>query len=318
LISKPKFDLARLQNAIPVALFAYARPKHLTQTLACLRENDVSLIYAFSDGPRAEDKAQLVEQVREILHGIDWCKVVICERATNLGLGKSLLAGVTEVLSTHNMCIVFEDDLICVPGTYNYLSEALWHYRNDSRVMSVTGWTHPLVAPKDISDNPYFDGRAECWVWGTWARAWKGMDASANELIKRCKNLGIDPYCYGGDLVQMANQEKFRNIWAVRMLYWHILNKGLCLRPPWSMVEHIGFDSDATNASNGNVWRNPPLRSRPPVPQEWPEPEEHPECRSIWQCVCGSRTSRRSILSSMLRRFYRGFRVSARMTDSGS
>jgi hypothetical protein len=52
---------------IPVALFAYARPDYLRKTLACLRENQVPLIYAFSDGPPAPDKALQVDQVREIL-----------------------------------------------------------------------------------------------------------------------------------------------------------------------------------------------------------------------------------------------------------
>jgi GT2 family glycosyltransferase len=64
---------------IPVVLFAYARPDHLRRTLGCLRENQVPLIYVFSDGPRTLDKAPLVAQVREILRGIDWCEIIRCE-----------------------------------------------------------------------------------------------------------------------------------------------------------------------------------------------------------------------------------------------
>ncbi len=54
-----------------------------------------------------------------MLRAIDWCKVVICERESNLGLGRSILTGVTEVLNNHESAIVHEDDLICVPGTYD-------------------------------------------------------------------------------------------------------------------------------------------------------------------------------------------------------
>jgi hypothetical protein len=224
-----------------------------------------------------------------MLRAVDWCEVVLCERESNLGLGRSILIGVTEVLDKHESAIVFEDDLICVPGTYEYLCAALRHYQDDDRVMSVTGWTHPLVTPDVVTTLPYFDGRAECLVWGTWARAWPGMETDAKTLMEQCKDQGIDIYRYGADLVEMAKAERRLNIWAVRLLYLHILKRGLCLRPPWSMVEHIGFDADATNARTESWIKNPPLKPCAPIPTQWPEPVEHPACSRLHQKVCGAR-----------------------------
>lgn len=281
-----------MMKTIPIILFAYARPGPLNRTLECLKENHVPLIYAYSDGPRTPDKTPAVEEVREILRGIDWCDVVLCERENNLGLGRSILAGVTEVLKRHDMAIIFEDDLICVPGTYDYLCAALEHYRDDNRVMSVTGWTHPLVTPKNITDQPYFDGRADSLVWGTWARAWEGMvENEALPLMKRCEEQGIDIYRYGADMPDMARAEIKQNIWAVRFLYWHVFNQGLCLRPPWSMVEHIGYGADATNTQSEGWFTNPPLKPCPPIPEQWPESFEDPECFLLYQNVCGKRPS---------------------------
>jgi hypothetical protein len=274
---------------IPIVLFAYARPNHLRRTLECLRLNRVPVIYAFSDGACTPDKASVVAEVRQILRAIDWCKVVICEREANLGLGRSILAGVTEVLKIHDAAIIFEDDLVCVPGTYAYLCAALEYYKNDLRVMSVTGWTHPIVTPGNITDRPYFDGRAESWVWGTWSRAWKGMRTDAKSLMERCGERGIDVYGYGTDLAEMAKMELERNIWAVRFLYWHILNRTLCLRPPWSMVKHIGFDAEGTNAKDAGIWDAAPLKPCPPKPEQWPGPIEHPECSRLWRRCCGRR-----------------------------
>ncbi len=273
----------------PIILFTYNRPEHLCRTLDCLKENRVPLIYAFSDGPGTPDKAPAVAQVRAILHAIDWCEVILCEREVNLGLGRSILTGVTEVLVKHESAIIFEDDLVCVPGTYAYLCAALDQYQNDVRVMSIAGWTHSLVTPRNVTDLPYFDGRAECWVWGTWSRAWQGMEMDAKILMKQCREQGIDIYGYGADLVDMAKAELHMNIWAVRMLYLHILNNGLCLRPPWSMVEHIGFDNNATNASSETWLKNPLLRPCPPKPKQWPTPIENPECAFLWQKQCGKR-----------------------------
>lgn len=274
---------------VPVILFSYNRPRHIARTIDCLRENDVPLIYAFSDGPRAAEDADNVNEVRKILRSIDWCEVRLAERKTNLGLGRSILTGVTKVLSQHDAVIVFEDDLVCVPGTYAYLCAALEHYRNDARVMSVTGWTHPIVTPNDVTDHPYFDGRAECLIWGTWARAWRGMDTDAYTLMKQCSANGINIYEYGADLVTMARVELLANIWAVRFLYWHILNRGLCLRPPWSIVEHIGWDSRGTNAKEAGIWADPPLKPCPPIPHLWPEPDKNPQCSGQWRKACGGK-----------------------------
>ncbi len=280
--------LQEMSSVVPIALFAYARPKHLRQTLDSLRANHVPLLYAFSDGPGSLENQEAVERVRSTLRGIDWCQVILVEREENLGLGKSILAGVTEVLEKYDSLIVFEDDLICIPGTYQYLFAALTHYRDDPRVMSVTGWTHARVTPRSVTDQPYFDGRAECWSWGTWARAWQGMDQDAKTLMQLCQNRGINPYRYGADLPAMAENELQKNIWAVRFLYLHMLNRGLCLRPPYSMVKNIGFDSLATNTANENRWSNSPLWPCPPIPNAWPVPVEDVECPSLWQREYGA------------------------------
>lgn len=272
-------------TTIPAVLFAYARPDHLSRTLDSLRANQVPLIYAYSDGPRTPEKQQAVAEVRELLRAIDWCEVVLTERQENWGLGRSILAGVDEVLQRHEAALVFEDDLVFVPGAYAYLAAALEHYRDAPQVMSVTGWTHPRVTPSNVTDQPYFDGRSECWVWGTWRRVWPGMQEDALTLMARARARGIDINRYGDDLPRMARAELARNIWAVRFLYLHILHGGLCLRPPYSMVEHIGFDAQATNASDGMEWSNPPLRPCPPLPAQWPEPVENPECPRRWQAA---------------------------------
>lgn len=271
-----------MSAVIPVVLFAYARPQHLKHTLACLRENQVPLIYAFSDGPKTPEAFKHVSEVRTILREIDWCEVHITERTENLGLGTSILTGVGEMFKKHEMLLVFEDDLICVQGTYQYLCAALGQYKDTPNVLSVTGFNHPLNTPKAITDQPYFDGRADCWVWGSWARAWEGMHEPAEQLVRRCLEKGIDPYRYGSSLPLMAKHELQNNIWAVRLLYLHILKGGLCLRPPYSMVEHIGADIEATNAKT-DPWPTPPLKRAPPIPTKWPAPVEHPDCSRLWQ-----------------------------------
>ncbi len=270
---------------IPVVLFAYARPVHLARVLGCLRENRVPLIYAYADGAKGGADAAAVGEVRALLRAIDWCEVRLTERPANLGLGRNVLAGVTAVTAKHESFIVWEDDLICVPGTYDWMGAALRHYAGDARVMSVSAWTHPRITPADVADQPYLDARADCWVWGGYARAWRGMEQTAMEKLAATAARGLAPDAYGADLPQMARDEARKNIWAVRWLYHHLQHGGLCLRPPWSMVEHIGFDAGATHAGEALGWENPPLRAAPPLPSNWPEVVEHPECRRLWSAA---------------------------------
>lgn len=276
---------APLADVIPVVLLAYARPSHLRRVLACLRENQVPLIYAFLDGSRGLEDAGRVAEVRALVRGIDWCEVIITERAENFGLGRNVLEGVTHVASRHEAFIVWEDDLVCVPGCYEWLCAALRHYAGDQRVRSVTGWTHPLITPESVDRDPYFDGRAECWVWGAYARSWPGMERPALIKMKAAVVAGRAADDYGADLPLMARVEEKKNIWAVRWLYHHLEEGGLCVRPPWSMVEHIGFDAQATNSAMADRWANLPLRPAPPLPGVWPDAVEHPECRRLWQAA---------------------------------
>jgi putative methyltransferase (TIGR04325 family) len=279
---------------IPVVLFAYARPAHLARVLAALRENRVPLILAYADGAKSAAESAAVAATRALLRQVDWCEVRLTERTENLGLGRNVRAGVTEVAAKHEAFIVWEDDLVAVPGTYDWLVAALRQHAGDGRVRSVTAWTHPRVTPAGLRGAPYFDGRAECWVWGSWARAWQGMnDGDAPAKLREAEARGVAADAYGSDLPAMAAQEAGKNLWAVRWIYHHLARGGLCVRPPWSMVEHIGFDPEATNAAEATAWANPPLRLAPPVPAVWPEPVEHPECRGLWaaEATAPARTS---------------------------
>jgi hypothetical protein len=267
---------------IPVVLFAYARPAHLARVLACLRENAVPLIHVFADGAKGAADAGAVTESRALLRAVDWCEVRLTERTANLGLGRNVLAGVSEIAAQHDAFIVWEDDLICVPGTYAWVCAALRQYAGDARVMSVSAWTHPRVTPADVGEQPYFDARAECWVWGAWARSWRGMEQTALEKIAAAAERGVAADAYGADLPVMARDESRKNIWAVRWLYHHLQHGGLCVRPPWSMVEHIGFDALATHSAGATEWANPPLQAVPPIPAAWPGAVEHHDCRRLW------------------------------------
>ena len=269
---------------IPVILFAYARAEHVARALGCLKESRVSLLYVFADGAKGSADAGPVAEVRKLIRAVDWCEVRLTERAENLGLGRNVLAGVTEVAARHAAFVVWEDDLVCAPGTYDWLCAALRHYADEPRVMSVTGWTHPRVTPADVAGRPYFDARAESWGWGGYARSWRGMmEENAVAKMHAAAARGVPPDACGADLPEMARTEEARNLWAVRWLYHHLLHDGLCLRPPVSFIDHAGFDSAATNAPQAVGWAHAALPARAVAPDAWPPVGENGKCRALWR-----------------------------------
>jgi hypothetical protein len=278
-------------NEIPVVIIAYRRPAHLRRLLRCLEIDRVPLIYAFSDGPADPTVRSEVSEVREILRSIDWCDIRLFENEENRGLGRSIVSGVTRALQDHEEIVVFEDDLVSAPGTYAFLSNALRHYAGDTQAMSVTGWTHPRVTPANISEIAYFDGRAECWSWGTWRRAWMGPDIDADTILRECLRKGIPLGRYGADLESMARVERRDNTWAARWSLWHLLHGGLCLRPAQTLIDHVEANDRATHRGSEGRWSSP-LAARAPDTSagvEWPAVREHPDVARLWQAACGER-----------------------------
>jgi len=83
-----------------IAIFAYNRPEHLRRVLDGLRENGVSHLYLFSDGPKNDADRFAVQSVRTIIDDIDWCRTTVVEHNRNRGLSESVTSGVERVLDT--------------------------------------------------------------------------------------------------------------------------------------------------------------------------------------------------------------------------
>lgn len=269
----------------PVVLFVFKRADLVKQVLDCLSKENIPILYVFSDGPRCELDKLEIDIVRRMIENISWTHVIKDYQVKNLGLGKSIKRGVEIVFREYDQIIVFEDDLVCVQGTYSYLCRALNHYSNDDTVMSVTAWTHPKIIPLSVNSDPYFDGKAECWVWGTWKKSWAGMENSALDIYNECVKNNIDVLKYGSDLPKMAVEAEEKNLWAIGWWYLHMLNNKLCLRPPHSMIETIGWDGrGVTITPDMKEWENPkPLKECPSIPERWPDSVENSECPKLWK-----------------------------------
>jgi hypothetical protein len=265
-----------------VAYFAYRRGDLVTRTLAALRANGVTQIYAFSDAARSAEDEAAVAEVRRTLHAVDWADMQVIERPVNLGVDVSEPRGISEVFAAHDEIVVCEDDIEMVPGTYRYLLAALERYRNEPRVMCISAWTHSHVTPADARSAPHFTGRFPCWGWASWRRAWDGFpESSPRQLAERCAARGIDITKYGDDIAGALEAHPDTLTWDYAFSLHMLSRDGLSLMPAHTMTAHIGQDSRATHPQDLTNWVDRP--EPPPADVRWPDVSENPGSAECWR-----------------------------------
>jgi hypothetical protein len=245
----------------PIALFVYNRPGHTRQTVEALLANALAMrtpLHVFSDAPKTEAASLSVAEVRSYIRSIAGFKTVtIIERETNFGLARSIIDGVTRLCDEYGSVIVMEDDLITSSIFLSYMNEALTLYEKEDQVMQVSGHIYP-VPQFTQREEALFLPFVDSWGWGTWARAWKHFDSSAQGWDKIRSNSALrNRFNLDGhhDYSTMLEQQMNGKVdsWAIRWYLSVFLRHGVVLFPPQSLVKNIGFDS-GTHGSRSLRW----------------------------------------------------------------
>lgn len=238
----------------PIILFTYNRPWHTRQTIEALQKNKFavkSILIIFSDGPKNPADGEKVQEIRDYLYTIDGFEAVqIIEREENLGLSRSIISGVTEVINQYEKAIVLEDDLVTSPLFLTYMNDALEMYKNDTDVASIHGYVYPI---KNSLPETFFIKGADCWGWATWKRAWDIFEVDGKKLLNELTQRNLErefnmdnSYPY---IKMMKDQIRGKNnSWAVRWYASAFLADMFTLYPGRSLVSNIGFDASGTHA----------------------------------------------------------------------
>jgi Glycosyl transferase family 2 len=244
----------------PIAFFTYRRLKHTQRTIAALLNNYLasqSDLIIFSDGSKNETDIEDVAIVRDFLKTINgFLSVSIIHQEHNIGLAKSIISGVAEVLKKYGRVIVVEDDLLTSPYFLTYMNDGLDLYTNDERVVSIHGYAYPIE--KQLPETFFLRG-SNCWGWATWRRGWDCFNPDGayllNELEKR--NL-IAEFDFNGTYryTQMLKDQIAgnNNSWAIRWYASAFLANKLTLHPGRSLVQNIGNDGSGTHCSYNSIF----------------------------------------------------------------
>jgi len=244
----------------PITLFTYARPDHTRRTVEALLQNHQAGshdLIVFSDAARTPEKQSAVNEVRAYLATITGFRsVTIQHRPHNFGLAKSIIEGVTQVLSDHEHIIVLEDDMVTSPHFLSYMNEALDKYVNDERVISLHGYVYPV---KEELPEAFFLPGADCWGWATWRRGWYYFNPNGQALLDELKRGDlIEAFdfhgAYGYSKMLEGQIKGTNDSWAVRWYASAFLAGKLTLYPGRSLVHNIGNDSSGTHCGENTSY----------------------------------------------------------------
>jgi len=241
-------------KATPICIFVYKRADTFQQVVESLKTNpecSSSPLYIFSDSARSSHDSIAIDEVRKYAGSISgFASVEVIERSSNMGLAKSIISGVTQVLEEYERVIVLEDDLLVSNNFLAYMHQCLDVYESTEDVWSVSGYSGQRIADLNGDPDIYFGRRSSSWGWATWRRTWSKVDWSvADYPVLKDKQVQRDFKRGGGDLITMLERQQRGLIdsWAIRFSFYQFLNKAFDVVPKHSKVVNLGFAETATN-----------------------------------------------------------------------
>ncbi len=239
-----------------VLLVVFNRPDFTARSLERIVAAGPERLYVAADGPRPnhpEDVEACAETRAAVARLGGSCEVNTLFRDVNLGCRVGVSTAIDWFFAHEEEGIILEDD--CLPSTafFPYCRELLDRYREDDRVMVVSGNNFQqgrLVTPYSY----YFSRYNHCWGWATWRRAWSRYDRDM-ALWPEFRALGgLAAWSdgsrgfeeYWARIFDRAAAGEIDS-WAYRWTLTCWAYSGLTCLPSVNLVKNVGFDSRGTH-----------------------------------------------------------------------
>jgi hypothetical protein len=239
----------------PVCFIIFNRPELTARSFECIRAYKPEVLYVVADAPRKDrpGEGDLTEQARQMTESIDWsCDVTRIYAQTNMGCANRISSGISTILDSFETAIILEDDCLPHPTFFSFCDSMLDHYRDDHRVMAVSGDNFQCGIPRGDASY-YFSKYPHCWGWATWRRAWNHFNLQikqfrdSNGLKSICRtDRELDYWTEIFDRVHAGKIDTWDYSWTLAC--W--MQSGLTALPNQNLISNIGFGNDATHTKS--------------------------------------------------------------------
>lgn len=243
--------------SVPVLLIIFNRPSLTRRTLQAIAAAGPERLLVAADGPRHDADVAACEAARDVVREAALpCPLDLDFAEANLGCGVRVHTAISWALAEHESVVVVEDDCLMHPGFLDYCRAMLVRYRDDERVMHVSG--NNFLPPShrlDAGASYHFSKYTHAWGWATWRRAWRHFDHSLARWPEEKANGLIERWCpdayeqrYWHDIFDAMYQGR-PDVWDYHWMFACWANGGLSAIPRVNQVSNVGSGPDATHTT---------------------------------------------------------------------
>jgi hypothetical protein len=262
--------MKRYNLKTPVLLMIFKRPDTTAKVFDAIRKAAPAKLYIAADGPRSNvpGEVESCQKSREVVQKVDWpCEVKVLFQEKNLGCRLGVYGAVTWFFSQEPEGIVLEDDCLPEPSFFQFCQEMLEKYRDDKRVMHITG-DNSKFGKKVGFYSYYFSRYPSIWGWASWRRAWNLYDLEMtlwpevrdNHILSRIFDHPKEVKFWSSQY-QLVYEKKI-DTWDYQwnLVCW--LNNALTVTPNVNLISNIGFANCASHTHDGSdKHANMPVRA---------------------------------------------------------
>jgi hypothetical protein len=246
----------------PVAFIIFNRARTTERVFEQIALARPRTLLVIADGPRVgrAGEAEKCAATRAIVERVDWdCRVLKNYSDENLGVGIRPASGLRWVFEQVEEAIILEDDCVPHPTFFRYCEELLERYRDDQRVMHISGDNWGFTPdPRPFS---YFFSRY-CYScgWATWRRAFRLYDPEIR-LWPTLRDTSWMMDLLGDPEAVEFWTDKFdrvhrtgiaNNGWDWPWLFACWTHHALSILPRVNLIHNIGFGEEATHTKQAN------------------------------------------------------------------
>ena len=238
----------------PVALLIFNRPTMVARIFAEIARARPEKLLIIADGPRSDqpEEAAKCAAARAVVEKVDWdCDVFRNYSEVNLGCGLRPASGINWVFENVEEAIILEDDCLPHPTFFRFCEELLEHYREDERVMTISGNNFQYGTSR-TENSYYFSQYPHTWGWATWRRAWALYDFEVKlwprlrETSWLLDTLGDqESDDYWRPIFDSLSERS--DVWDYQWIFSCWAQHALAILPNVNLISNIGWGKDSTH-----------------------------------------------------------------------
>jgi len=237
-----------------ILIIAFNRPNTTEKLINAIRKSKPKKIFFAVDGPRKNNKDDEIKvaKVKKLLKKIDWkCKIKTHYGDKNLGCPIGGNTAIKWFFENVKEGIIFDDDCIPTEDFFRFCAEMLEKYRDDKRVMHISGYN--IKRKNKQTKSYYFSNYPYIWGWASWSRAYGKYDfemKSYPEFKKKNCLKEVYPSFIERKYIKYLLDLAYKNPESsgdMQWIYAMISNGGLSIVPNKNLINYIGFEKNASN-----------------------------------------------------------------------